>query len=225
MTSSGSSFKSWLSANRVLVISLFFAILLPMLMFGKIAHKVVERKAIGFDHPIQMWAHSYATSQLDLWMLGFSMLGSPPLMFFLCSVIVIALWRRRRRGDAWFFIAATVGAGLLNQAGKFAFGRARPELWVVIDPRLDKSFPSGHAMGTMALYAAIVVLLWHTKMRASAIILGGVLVFLIGLSRVYLSMHWPSDVLCGWLASLSWVIGLYLIRRARTRRATVQDAV
>jgi membrane-associated phospholipid phosphatase len=215
MSFSQSSLKGWLAANRVLVIALFCGILLPMIVFGKIADEVVEREALGFDRPLQMWAHSYATANLDQWMLGLSMLGSPPLMFLICGVIVVALWRNRRHGDAWFFIAAIVGAGLLNQAAKMAFSRPRPELWLVIDPRSDYSFPSGHAMGTMALYAAIVVLLWHTKWRVPWIIGGAALVFLVGLSRVYLSMHYPSDVLCGWLASLSWVVGLDLIRRAR----------
>lgn len=220
MATSSFSFKNWLSANRVLVIALFCGVLLPLIIFGKIADEVVEREALSFDRPIQMWAHSYATANLDQWMLGFSMFGSPPLMFFFCALICVALWRRHRHGDAWFFIAATVGAGLLNQAGKFAFGRPRPELWIVIDPRSDYSFPSGHAMGTMALYTAIVILLWHTKLRIPWLLGGGALVFLVGLSRVYLSMHYPSDVLCGWLASLAWVVGLHLIRRSRkTRRS------
>ena len=218
MSFSRSSLESWLSANRVLVIALFCGVLLPLLVFGQIADEVVEREAIGFDLPIQMWAHSYATPNLDLWMLGLSMFGSPPLMFFFCALIVLALWSNRRRGDAWFFMASVVGAGLLNQIAKLAFGRPRPELWIVIDPRSDFSFPSGHAMGTMALYAAVAVLLWRTRLSAPWLIGGGALVFLIGLSRVYLSMHYPSDVLCGWLASLAWVLGLHLIRRARIRR-------
>ncbi len=215
MPSEISTLKTWVSANRLLILTLFFAILLPLIVFGKIANEIVEHEALSFDHPIQMWAHSFATPQLDQWMLGLSMFGSPPLMFFFCALICIALWRNRRHGDALFFIVSTVGAGLLNQAGKFAFGRPRPELWIVIDPRSDASFPSGHAMGTMALYTAIVILLWPTKLRVPWLIGGGLLVFLIGLSRVYLSMHYPSDVLCGWLASLAWVVGLNLIRRAR----------
>ena len=218
MNSSQSSFKNWLFANRVLVIALFCGVLLPLIVFGKIADEVVEREALSFDHPIQMWAHSYATANLDQWMLGVSMLGSPPLMFFFCALICVALWRKRRQGDAYFFVVATVGAGLLNQAAKLAFGRPRPELWIVIDPRRDFSFPSGHAMATMALYTAIAILLWPTKLRVAWLIGGGVLVFWVGLSRVYLSMHYPSDVLCGWLASLSWVVGLHLIQRSRRER-------
>lgn len=222
MTFSLASSKSWLAANRVLVVLLFCCVLLPLLVFGKIADDVVEHEALGFDYPIQRWVHSYATANFDQWMLGFSMFGSPPLMLLIGGAIAVALWRKRPRGDAWFFIASTVGAALLNQVGKLAFGRSRPDLWLVIDPLLDKSFPSGHAMGTMALYAAIAVLAWNTKLRTPWLIGGGVLVFLIGLSRVYLGVHYPSDVLCGWLASLAWVVGLHLIRHSRRKLSTAQ---
>ena len=210
--------KSWLSANRVLVVSLFFAVLLPMLVFGKIAHEITEREAIGFDLPIQLWAHSYENPSLDAWMLAFSMFGSPGLMALFCGAASFYLWMKQRRADLLFFLVATIGAGLLNQIGKLSFRRVRPDLWMSIDPRQDFSFPSGHAMGTMALFAAVLVLLWPTKWRAPFLVFGAIFVFLVGLSRIYIGVHFPSDVLCGWLASLSWVVGLSLIRRAHSTK-------
>lgn len=218
MNSEVSGWKTWLRANRVLVAVLFCTILLPMLVFGKIADEVVEREAIGFDLPIQLWAHSYQTSSRDSWMLAISMFGSPGLMALFCGVASFGLWMKKRRADLAFFLVATIGAGLLNQIGKLGFRRARPDLWTPIDPRQDFSFPSGHAMGTMALFAAILVLLWPTRWRVPFLILGGIFVFLVGLSRVYLGVHFPSDVLCGWLASLAWVLGLHLIRRSREKK-------
>lgn len=218
-----SRWRSWLQADRVRVVALFCAVLLPMLVFGKIAYEIVEREAIGFDHPIQIWAHSYESTALDSWMLGATMFGSPPLMTLLCGVVTVFLWRKKRRGDLAFFLVATVGAGLLNLAAKRVFGRARPDLWLSIDPRSDFSFPSGHAMGTMALWMAVLVLVWPTKWRVPVLVFGSVFVFCVGLSRVYLGVHFPSDVLCGWLASFAWVIGLSQIRHSRRRSLPISS--
>lgn len=224
MNSEVSPFKSWLAANRVLVLALFCAVLLPLLVFGKIASEIVEREAIGFDHPIQVWAHAHANSSLDGWMLGASMLGSPPLMVLLCGIITFFLWMKKRRGDLAFFVVATLGAGLLNLTAKRIFGRTRPDLWLSLDPRSDYSFPSGHAMGTMALFMAILVLVWPTKFRVPVLIFGALFVLWVGFSRIYIGVHFPSDVLCGWLASFSWVIGLQMIRNSYRGRAAVKSS-
>lgn len=210
--------QNWIVENRARVLLLFAGVLLPLLVFGALAEDIWEKETLRGDAPILLWAHSRANPQLDRWMLAITHIGSPPLMFSMCGLIALFLWAKKRRGDLTFFLAATIGAGLLNLAAKRIFGRARPDLWLSIDPRSDLSFPSGHAMGTMALFVAVVILLWPTKARAPVLVFGGALVFLVGLSRVYIGVHFPSDVLCGWLASLAWVVGLHLIRRMRSRR-------
>lgn len=218
-----SAWRDWLIYHRVRILLLFLAVLLPLLVFGKIAHEIVEREAISFDQPVQWWAHSRQSAGLDQVMLGASRLGSPPLMALFCSLVSFFFWLKKRRGDLAFFLVGVVGAGLLNLVAKRVFGRARPDLWVSIDPRSDFSFPSGHAMGTMALWMAILVLVWPTKLRVPVLLCGAVFVFCVGLSRVYLGVHFPSDVLCGWLASFAWVIGLNLIRRTKSTTTPISS--
>lgn len=211
--------QNWLLKNRVRVLLLFCGVLLPLLVFGAIAEDIWDKETLRPDAPILSWAHSWANPQIDRWMLTITHVGSPPLMFSMCGLTALFLWMKKRRGDTIFFLVATTGAGLLNLAAKRIFGRARPDLWLSIDPRSDFSFPSGHAMGTMALFAALCVLAWPTRWRWLAITTSVFVVCAVGLSRVYLGVHFPSDVLGGWLASLSWVLGLHLIRRMRPRRS------
>jgi undecaprenyl-diphosphatase len=70
------------------------------------------------------------------------------------------------------------------------------------------SFPSGHAMASMALAVALIVLLWPTRWRYPMLLGGIFFTIMVGLSRIYLGVHYPSDVLAGWVASLAWVMGL-----------------
>ena len=216
-----SNAQSWLIANRVRVILLFAGVLLPLLVFGALAEDIWDRETLRFDDPLLWRAHSWANPQLDRLMLAITHIGSPPLMLAMCGATALFLLLRKRRGDVAFFLASTIGAGLLNLAAKRIFDRARPDLWLSIDPRSDLSFPSGHAMGTMALFAALCVLAWHTRWRWIVLATAVLVVSAVGFSRVYIGVHFPSDVLCGWLASLSWVLGLHLIRRMRPRRSAL----
>jgi undecaprenyl-diphosphatase len=139
--------------------------------------------------------------------------GVIPLAF----VIFIALLVVRRRGNALFFAVAMAGTGALNQGAKLFFRRDRPDLWLSPSPAPEHtySFPSGHAMGSMALVAALAVLAWPTRWRRWPIIVGGAFTLLVGFSRVYLGVHYPSDVAAGWCASLGWVLGLSQIAYGR----------
>jgi undecaprenyl-diphosphatase len=118
-----------------------------------------------------------------------------------------------------------VGGGwLLNRSAKALFGRERPKLWESVAPETSLSFPSGHAMASMALIAALVVLLWPTRWRYPTIGLGGIFVLLVGLSRVYLGVHYPSDVLAGWIASFAWVMGVSVLLYGRVGRLASENS-
>jgi undecaprenyl-diphosphatase len=135
--------------------------------------------------------------------------------------VVGVLLVRRRRADALFVAVAVGGAQLLNALAKLAFHRTRPELWKSPAPALGYSFPSGHAMASMAFCGALVVVAWRTRWRWYALAFALVFVPLVGASRVYLGVHYPSDSLAGWCASLLWVAGLALLHgrlRSRARR-------
>lgn len=210
-------FVPYLWQRRAGIALLFCGVLAPLILFGKIADNIYDGEVLTFDEPVQLWARNWHSPGADQLMLTFSAFGSPPLMMVLCAAVLGALLLLRRRGDALFFFLAIGGAGLLNLAAKLFFGRARPDLWVSIDPRADFSFPSGHAMGTTAVFVALVFLVWEHRARWAFAVVCALLVFCVGLSRVYLGVHYPSDVLSGWCASLVWVVGLHRLRELRTR--------
>jgi undecaprenyl-diphosphatase len=126
--------------------------------------------------------------------------------------------RSRDRGGAVTLILVAVVTELLNLSLKEAFQRPRPSLFHEIATLHSYSFPSGHAMTSAAVYGSVAALLARAyPARRRAILLGACsLVFLIGLSRVYLGVHWITDVLAGWAAGA--FIALAASTRARLQR-------
>ncbi|MBB4636579.1 undecaprenyl-diphosphatase [Longimicrobium terrae] len=201
-----------------ILLALFAGVLLPLLGFGMLANDVMEHEGLFWDAPILHFVHDQSTPALDRFMLFMSAIGYAWGVVPAVPVLFIILMAYRRRGDALFFALAVGGAGLMNRGAKLFFRRTRPALWTSIAPETSFSFPSGHAMGSMALAAAVVALLWPTRWRWPAIVVGGAFTFLVGLSRVYLGVHYPSDVLAGWSASLAWVVGVSFVAYGRAAK-------
>jgi membrane-associated phospholipid phosphatase len=208
----------WLGRHRWQLAMLFAAILLPLWLFGTLARDVWEGGVFGFDEPTLLYFHSLQTPLLDRVMVFISWLGfSVVVVFDIAITLMLSLYRRWR--NAIFFGLAVGGAGLLNFFAKQTFGRVRPALWAPIAPETTFSFPSGHAMASTAFVVAICVLLWATRGRWAGVVLGAVFVVLVCVSRVYLGVHYPSDVLAGCSASLAWVAGLAMLFFGRSTRA------
>ena len=134
-------------------------------------------------------------------------LGEPTVLIAAGVVTAVLLWRAGHRHLPWVLIAITIIGRGLTEAQKYWIARARPDL----EPHLvivrTSSFPSGHATSSMILYLAIALALtagsrWHRPAVAGAILLS----LLIGISRVMLGVHWPSDVVGGWAFGLLWVL-------------------
>jgi membrane-associated phospholipid phosphatase len=212
----------WVLAHRWQLLMLFIGVLIPLWVFGELADEVLEREDLFFDRPILLFLHSYATPLFDQFMLLCSLLGYQYGVIPIDLAVAALLIVRRRWGDMLFWSFAVGGAALLNLAAKHSFGRARPDLWISIAPEPTLSFPSGHAMGSMACVAAAIVLLWPTRWRVPLLMAGVPFVFLVGLSRVYLGVHYPSDILAGWTASLAWVAGISLTMYGHLTKPTEQ---
>ena len=118
-----------------------------------------------------------------------------------------------RRDTASFFGLAVGGVSLLRHIAKPWVHRRRPAMWDRMQPRRTSSFPSGHATDTMALFAALACLVWRTPWRRPLMLLGGPFVFLVGVSRIALDKHYPTDILAGWLTASAWVLGVRSIYR------------
>lgn len=149
----------------------------------------------------------------------FTHLGSFWGLLAVCLVATVLLVRRRAWTDITLLVASLVGAALLNLLAKQAIARPRP---LFHDPSVvttTYSFPSGHTMGTTAVYAALAIIVARRTRYAPFVIAGSVaMIILIAASRVYLGAHYVSDVVGGVLLGLAWVLVVVLALTIRERR-------
>ena len=194
-----------------LLAGLLLSFVSPWVLFINIAEDIWESGGFVGDVTILRWEHAHATPALDRLAVGLSTVGGPGPMLGLAAALLAGFWLGGRRRAAGLFALAVGGAMLLNLAVKLAFGRPRPTLWVSILPATYYSFPSGHAMGSAAVAAALGFLLAGWRGRWALWLGGAAFALGVGWSRVYLGVHYPSDVLAGWVGSLGWVGGLHLL--------------
>lgn len=193
----------------------FAGLLLPLWGFGALAEDLHEGEAFAFDLPVLEFAHSMARSGFDRLFVLMSALGYAWGVVPADALLVLGLALRRRFREGLFAGISIIGSLLLNVAAKHSFARVRPSLWQSIAPETTYSFPSGHAMGSMTLALVAVLLCWHLRSRWGwgwrwpATVLAAAFVLLVGLSRVYLGVHFPSDILAGWAAASVWTVGVY----------------
>ncbi len=190
---------------------LFAGLLLPLWGFAELADEVHDAEIFPFDEPILLAASQMARQGLDQVFLFFSAVGYGWGVVPVDIVLVLALALKRRLREGLFAGIALGGSALLNLGTKRLFARERPSLWESIAPETTYSFPSGHAMGSMTLALVLVLLAWPTRWRWPMAIAMAVFVPMVGLSRVYLGVHYPSDILAGWMAASAWVVGTYLV--------------
>ena len=207
-------------SQRGRLILLFLGVLLPLIVFGVLADLTRGHRTLGWDTALLWWVHRHASPALDIVMILVARLGYGAGVIPVDGLILLLFVARNQWGNARFFALAVGGAQVMELVGKQIFHRVRPALWVSPTPEHTFSFPSGHAVVSMALVAALSVLLWPTRWRWPVLILGGLFVALVGLSRIYLGVHYPSDVIAGWAASLAWVTGVSVVLYGRPVKPT-----
>ena len=181
---------------------------LAMWGFATIAQEVWEKETYAFDTSILLYLRSLHDPLRDRVMLAFTFFGEPNLLLALSVSLGIILWVRKHRSEATTIAVTGAGALGLNILLKQLFARARPQLWErTVDVRFY-SFPSGHAMISMVIYGLLGYLLGSRfpKQRWWIYSLTVILVAIIGLSRLYLGVHWPTDIIAGYTAGLVWLI-------------------
>ena len=182
---------------------------------------VALRRPGHLDQPIgPSWL---LQSAIDL-----SALGGFTLQWLLGGASVLFLVYICRRAEAAWLAASIVGASILNASLKSLLHRPRPELVPHLANVSNASFPSGHAMISAAIYLTIGAMMAETQPSRSARIFlmsfAGVLVLLIGASRIYLGVHWPSDVLAGWCLGTVWALLVFCANRTLRVVATSSSA-
>ncbi|MEH2405308.1 phosphatase PAP2 family protein [Nostoc sp.] len=192
---------------------------IPLLIFGDLAEDVWKQGGFPFDVPLLLAIHSTAQPKLDVFISYLTKLGVFWGVFPAGAMISLLLLIRRRWRALEFLLTASVGSIIINQTVKRLLHRARPHLWVTPAPEFDYGFPSGHAMASMTLVAVLIILSWNSRWRWFVVIIGTLFVLIIGWTRLYLGVHYPSDVLAGWMVALGWTVGVsFLINSHPVRR-------
>lgn len=191
----------------------FIVFAISLTGFIQLVDEVIEGDTLPFDTTILYTIRSLHNHILDL-LVPFitefgGVFGVISIILIVSTVLIVKKYYRK----TVYLLYAVGGAALFNIILKLLFQRDRPELWQRIVTENGYSFPSGHAMASMALAASVIILLWKTKYRMVAIIIGGLYILTIGLTRMYLGVHYPSDILAGWLISLAWVVVVTFILR------------
>lgn len=205
------------------------AILFLVFIFIRLASEVVEGETQAFDKKILLALRDPADLSRPIgpaWMVGAALditaLGSATVLGL--TVLIVAgflllqgLWRR-----AIFVVVATLGGMFINGALKQLFQRPRPDVVSHLREVMTMSFPSGHALQSAVVYLTLGVLSMHiahrplTRLYCMAVAMAATA--LVGASRIYLGVHYPTDVLAGWLIGLSWALLCWMIERALERQ-------
>jgi membrane-associated phospholipid phosphatase len=170
--------------------------------------EVLEREAFGFDTSFLLWLHQFANPYLDNLMLAITQLGDPIAAGSIALVSLGLLWWQRYRQEAKIFAIACLGGAILNTGLKLAFGKPRPHLWPQLIAETSFSFPSGHALGSVVLYGLIAYLLVdrYSQFAKSIYIFAAIAITAITFSRLYLGVHWPTDVIAGCGIGFLWLM-------------------
>jgi undecaprenyl-diphosphatase len=208
------------SSMRAAILGSLAAAVLALLLFSWLAEEVFEGGAVRFDNAVRAWVHQFASPPLTSAMVVMSALGSPVLAALVIFAFVIFLRLKWRRAAIWLLF--TVAGGLvLELTLKYAFHRPRPAPFFGAVPQ-TYSFPSGHSLMSFCIYGVLAGLLSH-RVRSAVIgvlvwVMAAVLVAAIGVSRIYLGVHYPSDVIAGYLAAAVWVSALLAADRVHKRK-------
>ena len=206
-------------------------------LFALVAERMAAGATARFDEGVVRWAQQYANDWLDGLALVGAVLGSGAATWLVLGVGSILFWRSRHHYSALLLWAALVGGRILNGELKTFFGRARPSvapgdrelLGIVVPFPSSDSFPSGHAITSVIIFgtlAYLVVRLEPTvRQRRWTLAVAATAILLIGASRVYLGVHYPSDVLAGYLAGFIWAtscaLAIEAVRFFRSKKPEV----
>jgi undecaprenyl-diphosphatase len=193
-----------------------------LLAFGFIAQEVTKGKTSTFDRQIMLALRSSTDPAVPIgpaWLpeaaRDVTSLGSIIVLVIITLAIVGYLFLAGRSAVAWLMLIAVFGGIVLSDLLKFAFGRARPDVVNPLARVFTTSFPSGHATLSAITYLTIGAVLARSQPSSTISIyvmsLAAFLTMIIGVSRIYLGVHYPTDVLGGWCIGTAWAMGCWAI--------------
>ncbi len=221
--------KRKLAALLLLTGLVFSAIV--MLTMAEFHEEVGEPMLSRLDPVIMQAIHVRDTPTLTRLAFTLTWIGSPAVLVPVVALAATLLWWAKLRRDAVLLFAAMAGGAVLDTVLKLHFRRVRPDVpWAFVTEH-SFSFPSGHSAGAVVLYGVLTYLVWNHLAgvwhRAGVIAVALLLIAGIGASRVYLGVHYPTDVAAGYLVGLMWLVPVIgtneYLNRVGARRADPQS--
>ena len=177
-------------------------------LFAEFAGHVSSGATQRFDDAVMHWLAEHRPPSIEPVMLEITFLGTGSVVMTMVAVTALFLWLSNHKYSALLLMIATAGGILLNNLLKVGFGRPRPQIFEWSTEVVSWSFPSGHAMSATVVYGTIAYLAarlqrrtWH---RMATMTAAGIVILLICASRLYLGVHYPSDVAAGVIIGLAW---------------------
>lgn len=196
--------------------------------FVELAEEVLEGETRAFDRAVLRWVEAHATPWIDRVAIEVTALGETLVLTLLTVVSALLLRLGGHRLAAWLMVAAFGGGAILNTALKLLIGRERPDVFSWKDEYAGlSSFPSAHAMLSMVTYATLAWLIVQLGpprwARVTVPVVAAFLILLIGISRLFLGVHYPSDVLAGYAAGFVWATACAATMAASRARGDVHE--
>lgn len=200
---------------------LYWGVLLGGLWaFAEFTDQIYDKEGFFFDKPVLTWFHGFVSPTLTQLALVLSTVGGLEVMIVLSALLIVLLWFESHR-EAVFFAVSMVGASVIMGLTKVVLARPRPELFPDVNywKTASPSFPSGHATGSavFALTLFFVVRRLAPKWQGLVGVLGLLFCLSVSLSRLYLQVHYPSDILAGLALGSGWVLGVNTLYNYRVR--------
>ncbi len=196
--------------------------LAALVLFIYLASQVLGGEVLWFDGPVRGAVHAWASPRLTYAMRGITWLGSEAVLLPLAAILVWRLVAAGRKRAAVLLVVASAGGEILDQILKAIFRRPRPEAFFGYPDPIGFSFPSGHSVASCCFYgvtAAILASRIPSRAGKAAVwAAASSVVLAVGTSRVYLGVHYPSDVLAGYAAAVVWVAAVRAGYGFRMRR-------
>jgi undecaprenyl-diphosphatase len=176
--------------------------------FAKLAGEVREGDTQAFDEAMLHLIDEHRVAWVERSLLEITALGTGLVVMMVVGTAAMFLWLTRHRYSSMLLLVATAGGLLLNNILKYTFKRPRPQVFEWVDSPVTSSFPSGHAMSAAIVYVTVAYLaarlMKRRVFRLLTMLAAFLLIALIGLSRMYLGVHYPSDVLGGYVIGIGW---------------------
>lgn len=232
MSEFGSRLREWVH-SEIMILVMLLVVAGGAACFLRIADWVTDQEIQRFDEKVLRGLRSEADPAVPIgprWVAdvarNITALGSVPVLLLLVISVSGFLYLLGKHRAVVFLVVCVIGGVVLTVLLKEAFGRARPDMVPRLEAVSSASFPSGHSMMSAVVYLTLAVMLARIfasmRVRVYVICVAVTVSFLVGLSRMFLGVHYPSDVLAGWIVGFIWSISCWIAARILQRKGALE---